>query len=87
MARKYHFQNYLVINVSGDTLYFALNVNGMKTVSIMSINYSQLTKTQLIQKIIAVEPEWKTDIGYLYSSTKKDLLEILNICLEERKEN
>ena len=53
----------------------------------MSIDYNLFTKTEIIQKIIAVEPEWKTDIGYLYSSKKKDLLEILNICLEKRKEN
>ena len=56
-------------------------------VSIMSINYNQFSKTEIIQKIINIEPRWQTDIGYLYSSTKKDLLEILNICLEERKEN
>lgn len=87
MAKKYHFQNCLVQNVSGDTLSFALNVNGMKKVNIMSIDYNLFTKTEIIQKIIAVEPEWKTDIGYLYSSKKKDLLEILNICLEKRKEN
>lgn len=55
--------------------------------NIMSINYNQFTKTQLIQKIINVEPRWKTDIGYLHSSTKKDLVEILDICLEEKIEN
>ena len=48
------------------------------------MNYNQFTKQQLIQKIINVQPRWKTDLGFLYKSKKEDLLEILDVCLEEK---
>lgn len=48
------------------------------------MNYNQFTKQELIQKIINVEPRWETQKGFLNSCLKKNLIEILDTCLEEK---
>ena len=79
MAKKYLYLNYLVINVSGDTLSFALNVNGinMEKLRCIDMNYNQFTKQELIKKIINTYSYYKNKISYLWRCKKNELIEIL----------
>lgn len=79
MARKFLYLNYLVINVSGDTVFIALNVNGIKMERLrcISMNYNQFTKQELIKKIINTYSYYKSKISHLWRCKKNELIGIL----------